>query len=241
MKTRFLWRALKARYRDQIAELSAIRQHIRPGDTVCDIGANKGSYTYWLARWARGGKVFAFEPQESLSRYLRDVCALMEFDHVFIETKAVYAKTGSKTLYVPSEDVSPGASLSMRVPGRDVCRTVEVSVVALDDYFEPDHKVSVLKIDVEGAESAVFEGAKRILTEQSPLIVFECENRHLESGDVWDVFAGLTTLGYNGQFVCGRQLRPLCEFDASKHQMQEGDRFWDAKGYCNNFVFSKRR
>lgn len=86
----------------------------------------------------------------------------------------------------------------------------------------------------------VFEGANRILRERSPLLVFECENRHLESGNVLDVFEYLNALGYSGQFVCGKALRPLSEFDPSRHQKQQGDRFWDAKDYYNNFVFQKK-
>ena len=86
----------------------------------------------------------------------------------------------------------------------------------------------------------VFEGAKRILTEQSPLLVFECENRHLESGSVLDVFRYLSALDYGGEFVCEGALRPLSDFDPAIHQKQAGARFWDANDYYNNFVFRKK-
>jgi FkbM family methyltransferase len=57
--------------------------------------------------------------------------------------------------------------------------TLSVPVVALDDYFEARDKVTLLKIDVEGAELGVLKGAERILRQHGPLLVFECENRHL--------------------------------------------------------------
>ena len=60
---RFRTRALKALLRDQRAEFSVIRRHLRPGDIACDIGANKGSFIYWLSWWVRNGRVVAFEPQ----------------------------------------------------------------------------------------------------------------------------------------------------------------------------------
>lgn len=241
MKARFLWRAYRARYRDQVAELSTIERHIRDGDTVCDIGANKGAYTYWLSRWVGSGHVIAFEPQQRLAQYLTRACTALALGNVTVEAKAVHARTGSTTLHIPTaRGDSPGASLSARVVDGDGGRAVPVRVVALDDYFAPRQRIAVLKIDVEGAEIGVFEGATRILTEQAPLVVFECENRHLESGTVWDAFRYLGALGYSGEFVHGRALRPLSDFDPSIHQKQTGHRFWAASGYCNNFVFRQR-
>jgi predicted methyltransferase len=87
MQARFLWRAFKARWRDQRAELSIIRDHISPGDTVCDVGAHKGTYTYWLSRWVgNSGRVLAFEPQPSLAAYLRRTVPL---HNVVVEQKAL--------------------------------------------------------------------------------------------------------------------------------------------------------
>ncbi|OPL13930.1 MAG: methyltransferase [delta proteobacterium MLS_D] len=242
MEARFLWRAFRARYRDEKAELSAIRDYVRPGDTVCDIGANKGAFVWWMSRWVGDrGRVAAFEPQEELADYLRRVCRKLSLSNITVEAKAVDAVSGTRTLYVPgSSGNSPGASLNARLSERENCRATTVPVVALDDYFDPGCRVTVLKIDVEGAEPRVFEGARRILKERSPLLVFECENRHLESGDVFDVFRILLDLGYEGDFVCGRRLRPLAEFDPSVHQREIGERFWDRKDYCNNFIFRKR-
>ena len=112
-------------------------------------------------------------------------------------------------------------------------------MVSLDDYFDTDKRVSLLKIDVEGAELEIFKGAERILREQSPLLVFECEDRHLEAGSVQDVFSYLKSLGYKGSFICGNTLLPLSAFDPSVHQRQDGEWFWKKEGYCNNFVFAK--
>jgi len=239
MKVRFLWRAFKARYRDQVAEIAAIRRAVQSDDTVCDIGANKGSYLYWLSRWVPRGRVVAFEPQERLASYLRSVCAALRLNNVSVESKAVHAQSGTLALHVPGTGDSPDASLSARVSAREHCRSTSVPVVALDEYFKPDVRIGILKIDVEGAERGVFEGATRILTLQSPLLVFECENRHLDSGSVLDVFRFLNDLGYSGEFVCGREIRPLTEFDPALHQKQTEGRFWDARDYYNNFVFRK--
>lgn len=87
--SRFLWRAMRSRLRDHKTELDVLRRHIEVGDIVCDIGANKGSFTYWLARWA--GRVVAFEPQTELADYLSRLCQAAKLLNVTVEPKAVFS------------------------------------------------------------------------------------------------------------------------------------------------------
>ncbi len=234
----FLVRGLKARFLAQRIEFNLIRRHLRPTDTVCDIGANKGSFVFWLSRWCRRGKVVAFEPQPQFAELLGRLARTLELDNVTIEQKAVFSKAGQADLFVPKGH-SPGASLVSKTAGASNFETISVPMVRLDDHFARGERITFIKVDVEGAEFEVFKGAERILREQSPLIIFECENRHLNGARVEDVFAYLSGLGYTGHFIAGRRLLPVAKFDAAIHQKQDGDWFWKAKGYCNNFVFSK--
>ena len=72
---RFWHRALKARFRDQGAEIRALVEAIRPGEAAADVGAHKGAYLPWLSRAAGpDGRVYAFEPQPDLAAYLEKVC-----------------------------------------------------------------------------------------------------------------------------------------------------------------------
>lgn len=235
---RFLLRGLKARFRDQKCEFDIIRRHLRPGDIVCDIGANKGSFVWWLSRWIRNGRVVAFEPQPQFAERLAAVCEAMKLDNVTVEAKAVFSRSGAQDLFVPAGH-SPGASLTHKAVEAESFTTLSVPVVALDDYFDARDKVSLLKIDVEGAELGVLQGAERILRQHGPLLVFECENRHLAPGNVRDVFSWLENLGYRGSFICRDRLLPLSQFDADVHQRQHGEWFWKSRDYCNNFVFAK--
>jgi FkbM family methyltransferase len=237
---RFLARGLKARFRDQTAEFDIIRRHVRPGDIVCDIGANKGSFVYWLSRWCGNGRVVAFEPQPQFAQRLDAVCRALRLDNVTVEAKAVYSHSGNHDLFVPRGH-SPGASLTHKAAEAESFTTLSVPVVALDDYFDEKDPVALLKIDVEGAELGALKGAERILRRQAPLLVFECENRHLAPGHVGDVFSYLEGLGYEGSFVCRNRVLPLSEFDEAVHQRQDGEWFWKSKDYCNNFIFRKAR
>ncbi len=235
---RFRLRALKARFRDQRAEFDLIRRHLRPGDIACDIGANKGSFIPWLSRWVGHGRVVAFEPQPEFARRLADVCRATGLDNVRVEAKAVYSHSGAHDLFVPAGH-SPGASLTHKAAEAESFTTLSVPLVSLDDYFEANDKVALLKIDVEGAELGVFQGAARILRQHAPLLVFECENRHLAPGHVGDVFSYLEGLGYQGSFILRDRILPIAQFDDQVHQRQDGEWFWKRRDYCNNFVFRK--
>ena len=230
MNSRFLWRAWRARLADQAMELSLIRRHSRPGDLACDVGANKGSYLYWMARWS--GRVVAFEPQPGLAAYLKAIAAGLPLRNVTIEQKGVSDHSGVLTLYMPSDN-SPEASLEPI----DGAQKIDVPVVSLDDYFAGGERLAVLKVDVEGHELGVFRGAERILREDRPVLLFECEQRHLREGSVFDCFRHLEARGYQGWFIHGRALRPVAEFDLAVHQSQTGERFWRSPDYSNNFLF----
>jgi hypothetical protein len=53
-----------------------------------------------------------------------------------------------------------------------------------------------------------------------------------------DVFSFLVDLGYTGHLLHGDALLPVSRFDPEIHQSNDGDRFWDAPNYFNNFLFT---
>ena len=235
--SRFAVRAWKARFRDHVAELSIIKRHIKPGDTVCDIGAHKGSFVYWFSRWVgRSGRVIAFEAQIDLARRLDKICKSTGRANVKVEENAVFSTSGLRKFHVPVRH-RPGASLYRPDIPDDEIVTIDIATVTLDDYFGDTERLSVLKVDVEGAELDVFAGMKRILADCHPMLVFECEDRHLNNGSVSDVFAYLRSFGYDGHFVRAGRVLPISLFDKAVHQRRDGRWFWKRTDYCNNFIF----
>ncbi|MGD1017786.1 MAG: FkbM family methyltransferase [Verrucomicrobiia bacterium] len=240
MKTRFIYRNLKARFRDQRQEITALLHTARPGETVVDVGANKGGYLYWMSRAVGHGHVVAFEPQPNLARYLRKVVAACDLRNVTVEEKAASERSGTMILHMPGGCDSPEASLEDAVRSRTACGQIEVETVRLDDYFRScPRRISVIKVDVEGHEFSVFRGAEGILLEHSPLLIFEAENRHLSRGTVFDVLNYLRDLRYDGFFVRRNSLVPIDGFVPEIHQRQVGQRFWDEPSYCNNFIMKR--
>ena len=243
MKARFLYRAWKARFRGERGEIRALLDRLAPGDAAVDVGANKGAYLYWMRRAVGpGGSVIAFEPQPGLARYLEDMRARMAWDNVSIRDCALSDSSGRRVLHVPGWENSPGASLEPLAPAGmagNAERDREVAVDTLDRQLENAGRprIALVKVDVEGHELAVFRGAERILSSSRPALIFESEARHLSGRSPHEVFAFLKGLGYRGAFFSPRGLRPIGEFDPSVHQRRGPGRFWEAPGYCNNFLF----
>jgi len=99
--------------------------------------------------------------------------------------------------------------------------------------------VRVIKIDVEGHELAVVQGAIDLIRRDKPLLVIECESRHLPAGKtVQDFITLVVSLGYTATLAMPRIGEvPAAQFNEAIHQKQAGERFWDAKDYYNNFIF----
>lgn len=239
MKWRFIYRGLKARYRDQRLEIEALLKALRPDHTAVDVGANKGSYLWALSRAVPRGRVVAFEPQPVLAQYLEVACAAAGLRNVQIEGAGCSRRSGHLTLAIPGQgDSSPGASFEAAVAQREHCRYIEVPTFALDDYFAQEKgRIGALKVDVEGHELAALQGGEGLLRAHRPTVVCECEQRHLSQGRVQDVIDFMRSLSYRGQFSNQGQLVDVAAFDPAIHQKQQGERFWDAPDYCNNFIF----
>lgn len=223
---RYAWRGHKARWRYERDELEAARRLIRPGTDVCDIGAHKGNYLYWMSKWA--SRVFAFEPQPHFAAYLRSVV----HSNVTVEAKGVYSASGIMELAIPDGRPKEASFLKQDC----TAQVIKTPVVTLDNYFQDNNDLSFLKIDVEGTELEVFRGADRILRKQKPALLFECESRHIR-GDVSAVFNYLERLGYSGSFFTKSERLPVAKFRPEIHQRNDVDQFWLSPDYCNNFLF----
>ena len=240
MSIHFRYRAYRARWFRQSGEIRAVLTHLRAGDTALDVGAHKGRYTYWMRRAVGAdGRVLAFEPQPRLAAYLQVAVARMGWRNVAVRPCAVGDAAGSAVLHVPGErGVSAGASLDSAAYAAGSPLHLTCEVTTLDRETEGLGRVALVKVDVEGHEWQVFRGAERLLRRDAPVLLFECERRHLKDHTVQDVFGWLEGLGYEGAFFAPVALRPLATFDPAVHQAEGPGH---AGPYCNNFLFTPRR
>lgn len=134
-----------------------IRNEIRPGDSVADVGAYIGLYTVAFAHMVGpSGKVYAFEPNATNCESLKQHLALNQVkDRVELIRAAVGDAEGTVAF-----DGSTG--IQGHVSTTVTSQTEEVPCLKLDTFFE-GRAIDVLKIDVEGYEELVLRGAQELL------------------------------------------------------------------------------
>lgn len=240
-KTRFVYRAWRARLRDQRLEVALTRALARPGNTVADVGANKGAYVYWLRHSVgESGTVLAVEPQPTLASYLREARDAFGWSNVRIVEAALSNSTGTAQLHIPGTGATPGASLEASVLDSTPGRTVACPTDTLDRQAESLGALHFVKVDVEGHELSVFQGGERTLKRDRPHLLFECEARHLSRHTMQDVFGFLQGLDYTGYVLLHQTLLPIARFNPDLHQARIGAAFWKRPDYHNNFLFVRR-
>jgi FkbM family methyltransferase len=165
------------------ATAACLVEHLRPGATFVDIGANHGYFTVMAGLLVgASGRVFAFEPNPDVMAQLTKHVSLNALTNVRIEPLAVAdADQDAIDLYVSACDSNSGlSSLSRDAPafahgGLRADRRVRVRAIALDTWARNlAGRIDLMKIDVEGAEHRVVAGMRRLLAERPPLRIV-CE------------------------------------------------------------------
>jgi FkbM family methyltransferase len=145
-----------------------VKELVKPGWTVLDIGAHIGYYTVLCAR-AVGemGKVYAFEPSSKSAGLLTENVRLNKLDNVVIVKKAVGDASGPTSLYLA------GDSGDHRVfDSRDGRAIVSTESTRLDDIKAlREQTVQFIKMDVQGSEASVLRGARELLERSSDVVI----------------------------------------------------------------------
>jgi hypothetical protein len=136
-------------------------------------------------------------------------------------------------MYVPLWGGQPFFSNSTSQEINGPHRTVTVRAARLDS-FDLD-EVSFIKIDAEGHEELVLNGASATLTRCRPNLLIEIEQRHLRKS-IDEVLRHVLSFGYRGYFMAGGQLQPLARFDVEQHQHAYFHN-WSDPAYVANFFF----
>jgi FkbM family methyltransferase len=190
-------RLLRCRFKSEAPSIRFLLQSPFAGRTLVDIGANRGVFSYYMSRSAGPrGLVYAFEAQPELGPHLEGVVQTFGLDNVRVVNQGLSSRPGVLRMRRPQA----GSGRASFDHGADDCvEELDVPVTTLDLYFEGvEHEpIGFIKCDVEGHELEVFRGARRILSEDGPVLLFECHHEEARDGRLFEF---LKALGYDGVF-----------------------------------------
>jgi len=207
---------------------------------MLDVGANNGFYSSVLEDLVGPRNLYLFEPLPDLFMYLKK-----NFKRATVIACALSDREGCQTIKIPyinGNRVDTRATLNKELVEDNQMGVEElrVDVKTLDSVVDSLglEAIGFIKIDVEGHEDKVVEGATRTLSHFKPLLLVEIEARHHQC-TIEEIFSKILKIGYLGYFIDFKNLKllGLDEFDQDRDQRLEDLNLRRFNLYLNNFFF----
>lgn len=159
----------------ELSELQATFRLARPGTYAFDVGANVGLFTVVMSRAVgEAGRVVALEPVVDNAHELRHNLDRNHCTNVDVIEAAAAATSGEISLQI-TDDPALHSAGGQLIPGHRVIRVIKTTSHTLDDLWIAAGRpaVSLVKVDVEGAERQVLLGAVQMMSACRPSLIVE--------------------------------------------------------------------
>lgn len=189
--------------------LSLIKQIIRPGNVIFDIGANIGQFSVFMSKCLAGsGIVYAIEPYGKNIQLIKKNIEINKVNNISIHQIAIAEASGPTILRVYSDYAYNSLLLIDR---KKLLREETVEAQTLDDFVEKNRitRIDLLKIDIEGFELSAFKGAVETLKKLKPAIIAEIQPLNIKALGIGrqDIIDYLSVFGYEAFLITNRGLR----------------------------------
>jgi FkbM family methyltransferase len=149
-------------------ETKILQKIIQKDMNVIDIGANIGYYTILFSKWVGDkGKIFSFEPESENFRLLKKNINANKANNVITFQKAVSNQNESKTLFLSEENKGDHQIIDL---GENRTQ-IGIECTKLDSTIAAEHKIDLIKMDIQGAEMLALEGMNKILENNSKMTI----------------------------------------------------------------------
>ena len=209
-----------------LPELSLIKFLCSTNGISIDVGANLGLYSFLMSKYTK--QLYAFEPNPYPLRYLKK----LNKGNTKIYPIAIGSVNDEVELFIPKNPkgwTSNGASLKKINLGKGI--KLRVSCRTLDSFNFKD--VELIKIDVEGCEQDVIDGAINTIKNWLPNIIIE--NEVLHTKDPLSILNSLLELGYSAYYCKNEgeltQLDKKFNFEKNQQDPSHKD-----TNYIQNFI-----
>jgi FkbM family methyltransferase len=167
---RFRFAARRNQYEQEQMRI-VLASTLRSNSNAIDIGAANGEVLREILRVAPNGRHIAFEPRPGAARRLTDA-----FPGVDVRAMALSNTNGTANFLCVKNAVAYSGLLRYTYPEYvDASEIEEITaeVGRLDDNLSAEYVPALIKIDVQGAEGLLLEGATRTLATHRPVLIFE--------------------------------------------------------------------
>lgn len=158
-------------------ETRVLKQIVKNGFHVIEVGSNFGAHTLRMSELVgEKGKIFAFEANPNVSKYLKKSIEINHLTNILLFEKAAGDAPGDANLIFSLLNIGDGHLVHENKSG-----AVKTKIVKLDDSILEPH-IDLLKIDAEGYEYKIFNGAKNIIEKNANhiILMFEWVHAHLK-------------------------------------------------------------
>ena len=162
-----LWPSQANRY-DRETE-RVLKRVLRPDSTCVDVGCYRGQILKKMIRFAPNGTMHAFDALPESCAYMRQ-----HYPAAIVHEMALSDTAGRSTFCHVVERPGRSGLKRQEYPDPDTeVKEITVEVDRLDNVIPRDNVVDLIKIDVEGAELQVLRGARELIRQHRPVILFE--------------------------------------------------------------------
>ncbi len=169
-----------------------------------DVGAQTGSFTL-LSKYFPNSRWYAFEPIKEAAEELNANLKLNDIQTVSVHSVCVSNRSGWETLKLPKDTHWGLATLGSKLVRFKECDERKVRSVTLDNFVKKHRvkQVDFIKIDTEGWELYVLQGAKALIKKHRPVILMEFNEENMQQTQVnkEDIHQFLKEMGYEWEFV----------------------------------------
>ncbi len=182
--------------------LHVFQNFLQAGDCFIDIGANIGLMSIFASKLVgKSGKVIAFEAHPVTFEWLRFNIELNEASNIEANAFALGKRNGNALIYDNWDINRGGASLVVKSENSEA-HPVEIKV--LDELLDENTVPKLIKIDVEGFELPVLQGAEQTIRKHQPILVVEYSPNRANHHQEFELFDFLEDLDiYNFYKLAG--------------------------------------
>jgi len=213
---RRLQRSIK---RNDEHEINLVKKFIKSGTDSIDVGVYRGVYSYEMSKYSE--KVHSFEPNPIIFKYInKNLKKFIKNIHLYNfalsnQNKTINLKipirNSNSNKEIFEEYYEMGKATIHNENNFENYENFEIQTKKIDE-LNFDNKISFIKIDVEGHELEVIEGAKNTIKRDKPVLLVEIEKQYTKK-EVAESINFINSLGYKSYFFNKKDLKSTTELN----------------------------